>query len=379
MEQANSINNEQKQLNIGITYRELGVFLLLFFLNLKFISITVIQERSFVIDAITYLLLIVTFNYPNWTYKSLTITGVLIGIYTLINFSAYKLNVLMPLLIIQAVSGIRFKRYLGISFLITTFTLIIMFIVNGEGVNMAGYSFLIDRKTRMSFGFNHPNVAALYYYCFLINGLLLLYFSKYKKHISLYMLLMIPLWLYIYQKTASRSFVLSIIALYGSYSYYYLGSIINRKSLLNITQYIISSLALLFTVLTVYFALNSDKFLTVDMLLSKRLTYYDRFLNTVDLKSFFFGANTYGDFVIDSSYIHLLFEGGILFFIGFCAFYLLSTIQMIEKKAWLPICVIISFLCYGLMESLLLYSMLIGTNIFWILLYFYYRKGKMQL
>jgi hypothetical protein len=379
LEQANSINNEQKQLNIGITYRELGVFLLLFFLNLKFISITVIQERSFVIDAITYLLLIVTFNYPNWTYKSLTITGVLIGIYTLINFSAYKLNVLMPLLIIQAVSGIRFKRYLGISFLITTFTLIIMFIVNGEGVNMAGYSFLIDRKTRMSFGFNHPNVAALYYYCFLINGLLLLYFSKYKKHISLYMLLMIPLWLYIYQKTASRSFVLSIIALYGSYSYYYLGSVINRKSLLNITQYIISSLALLFTVLTVYFALNSDKFLTVDMLLSKRLTYYDRFLNTVDLKSFFFGANTYGDFVIDSSYIHLLFEGGILFFIGFCVFYLLSTIQMIEKKAWLPICVIISFLCYGLMESLLLYSMLIGTNIFWILLYFYYRKGKMQL
>ena len=379
MEQANSINIKQKQLNLGITYRELGVFLLFFFLNLKFISITVIQDRSFVIDAITYLLLIITFNYPNWTYKSLTITGVLICIYTLINFSAYKLNVLMPLLIIQAVSGIRFNRYLGISFLITTLTLVIMFIINGEGVNMAGYSFLIDRKTRMSFGFNHPNVAALYYYCFLINGLLLLYFSKYKKHISLYMLLMIPLWLYIYQKTASRSFLLSIIALYGAYSYYYLGSIINRKSLLNITQYIISSLALFFTVLTVYFAINSDKFLTVDMLLSKRLTYYDRFLNTIDLKSFFFGANTYGDFVIDSSYIHLLFEGGILFFIGFCTFYLLSTIQMVEKKAWLPICVIISFLCYGLMESLLLYSMLIGTNIFWILLYFYYRKGKMQL
>lgn len=379
MEQANSINIKQKQLNIGITYRELGVFLLLFFLNLKFISITVIQDRSFVIDAITYLLLIVTFNYPNWTYKSLTITGILICIYTLINFSAYKLNVLMPLLIIQAVSGIRFKRYLGISFLITALTLIVMFIINGEGVNMAGYSFLIDRKIRMNFGFNHPNVAALYYYCFLINGLLLLYFSKYKKYISLYMLLIIPLWLYIYHKTASRSFVLSIIALYGSYSYYYLGSMINRKSLLNITQYIILSLALFFTVITVYFALNSDKFLTLDMLLSKRLTYYDRFLNTVDLKSFFFGANTYGDFVIDSSYIHLLFEGGILFFIGFCVFYLLSTIQMVNKKAWVPICVIISFMAYGLMETLLLYSMLIGTNIFWILLYFYYKNGKMEL
>lgn len=379
MEQTNSINSEHRPIKIGITYKEAGVFLLLLFLNLKFISITVIQDRSFLIDVIVYLLLIITFNYSNWTYKSLAITGTLIGIYTLINFSAYKLNVLMPLLVIQSVSSIRFRRYLGINFIITGITLVVMYIVYGEGVNMAGYSFMIDRKIRMNFGFNHPNVVALYYYCFMINGLLLLYFSKYKKYINLYMLIMIPLWFYIYQKTASRSFLLSIIALYGSYSYYYLGTFVNKRNLLNLTQYIMFSMVLIFTLATVYFAINSERFVTVDMLLSKRLTYYERFLDTVNSKSFFFGADTYGDFVIDSSYVHLLFEGGIIFFIGFCVFYVLSTIQMVNKKAWIPICVIISFLCYGLMESLLLYSMLIGTNIFWILLYFYYRNGKMEL
>lgn len=378
MEQANTINSEQT-FKLGFTYKELGVFLLLLFLNLKFASITIIQDRSVVIDLIVYVLLIATFNYSNWTLKSLTITAILAGIYTAINFSPYKLNVLMPLLVIQSVSGIRFKRYLSINFIITGATLLIMYIINGEGINMAGYTFLIDRKTRMSFGFNHPNVAAIYYYCFMINGLLLLYFSKLKKYIPLYLLLIVPLWFYIYGKTASRSFLLSIAVLYGTYFYYFLGTVINKKNLLKTTRYIYIFLIFIFTAITVYFSLQREKYLTLDFILSNRLTYYDRFLEKVNTVDFFFGSNAYGDFVIDSSYIHLLFEGGIFFFIGFCAFYMLSTLQMINKKAWIPICVIISFLCYGLMESLLLYSILIGTNIFWILLYFYYREGKMEL
>src|SRR5690606_38852706 len=159
----------------------------------------------------------------------------------------------MPLLVIQSVSGIRITRYLKMNFIIMGITLVIMYLVYGEGNNMAGYSFLIDRKTRMNFGFIHPNAVALYYYCFLINGLLLLYFSQLKKYIPLYMLIIFPLWFYIYQKTASRSFLFSLIALYASYGYYLLGVFLNRKNLLKITGYVIASLVLVFTVLTVYF------------------------------------------------------------------------------------------------------------------------------
>lgn len=379
MEQTDTIRPQEPTIKLGFTYQELGVFLLLLFLNLKFISITVIQDRSMVIDVIVYLLLIITFNYSNWSLKSLTITAIIAATYTLINFSPYKLNVLMPLLIIQAVSGIRFKRYLVINFFITGVTIFMMYLVYGEGKNMAGYSFMIDRETRMNFGFNHPNVVALYYYCFMINGLLLLYFSKFKKYIPFYMLLIIPLWFYLYQKTASRSFLLSMVVLYGSYAYYFLGTILNKRNLLKLSKYFYVTLVFIFTALTVYFSLNREVFVTLDKVLSRRLTYYDRFLEKINMKDFFFGSNAYGDFVIDSSYIHLLFEGGILFFIGFCVFYVLSTLNMVTQKAWIPVCIIISFLTYGLMESLLLYSMLIGTNIFWITLYFYYKKGKMEL
>jgi hypothetical protein len=379
LEQTNTINTAGSTIKLGFTYREMGVFLLLFFLNLKFASITIIQDRSVVIDLIVYLLLIVTFNYSNWTYKSLIQTGAIVGIYTLINLSPYKLNVLMPLLIIQSVSGIRFKRYLVINFIITGMTLLIMFIINGEGVNMSGYTISFDRKIRMSFGFNHPNVAALYYYCFIVNGLLLIYFSKFKKRIPLYLLLVVPLWFYIYQKTGSRSFLLSLVFLYGTFVYYFFGMLINKNNIFRIINYFYIALAFILSSITIFFSLQKDNFSTLNDMLSRRLTYYDRFFNELNFLDFFFGSDVYGDYVIDSSYVHLLFEGGIFFFFSFCLFYVLSTVKMVNKKEWIPICVIMSFMAYGLMETLLLFNMLIGTNIFWITLYFYYRNGKMQL
>ena len=379
MEQTITIINREPTIKLGFNSKELGVFLLLFFLNLKFAAITIIQDRSLVIDLIVYLLLIVTFNYSNWTYKSLIKTALVIGIYTLINFSSYKLNVLMPLLIIQSVSGIRFKRYLVINFIITGITLLVMYIINGEGVNMVGFTFLFDRKVRMSFGFGHPNAAALYYYCLMINGLLLVYFSRFKKYIPLYLFCIIPLWFYVYQKTVSRSFLLSILALYSTYFYYFLGTIINKKNILRVTGYIYISLLFIFSAITIFFSVLRLEFPRLDRILSLRLTCYDKFLEQLTILDFFFGSKAYKNFVIDSSYVHLLFEGGILFFIGFSVFYILSTIKMVNNKVWIPICVIMSFMAYGLMETLLLFNMLIGTNIFWITLYFYYRNGKMQL
>lgn len=379
MEQTVTIDKQQSLIKFGFTYRELGIFLLLFFLNLKFAAITIIQSRSLIIDLLVYLLLIITFNYSNWTIKSLTRTAIFITVYTLINFSSYKLNVLMPLLIIQSVSGISFKKYLSISFLITSLTLLLMYIINGEGEIMYGFSFLIDRKIRMSFGFGHPNSAALYYYCFIINGLLLLYFSKFKKHINLYLLLIIPLWVYIYQKTGSRSFLLSLIALYGGYLYYFLGQAFKKKYSFKAVNYLYILLPFLFTAITVYFSIEREKYVIIDRLLSKRLNYYQIFLDKINFMDFFFGSKAYKDLVIDSSFIHLLFEGGIFFFIGFCLFYVFSTVNMVNKKEWVPIVIIMSFMAYGLMESLLLFSMLIGTNIFWVTLYYYYKNGGMKL
>jgi hypothetical protein len=379
LEQTNTINSKKPTVKLRFTYKELGVFLLLFFLNLKFAAITIIQDRSVVIDLIVYLLLVVTFNYSNWTYKSLIKTGIAIGVYTIINFSQYKLNVLMPLLLIQSVSGISFKRYLRINFLIMGITLLVMYAVYGEGTNWIGFTLDTDRKVRMTFGFSHPNTVALYYYCFMINGMLLVYFSRFKKYVSAYLLLIIPLWYYIYHMTVSRSFLLSMVVLYLTYSYFFLGLITNKKNIFRITSYFYIALLFIFSIITIFFTILKEDFMILNRILSNRLDLYSWFLDKLTIFDFFFGSTAYKDRFIDSSYLHLFFEGGVFFFIGFSVFYILSTINMVNKKEWIPICIIMSFMSYGLMETLLLYSMLIGTNIFWVMLYFYYRNGKMQL
>ena len=379
MELENIVGTSKIKYKVRFTYKELGVFLLLLFLTIKFVSIVITHNRSLPIDILVYVLFIVTFNYSNWTYKSLLTTGIILSIYTLINLSPYKLNIIMPLLVIQSVSGIRFKRYLAINFIITGIFLLVMFIVFGEGRNMSGYNYIVDRKIRMSFGFNHPNVAALHYFCFMMNGLLLVYYSKFKKYLSLYLLLIIPLWLYIYKMTASRSFILTLFALYATYGYYLFGLFINKKNMVRIVGYTVVFLPFLFSSITLFLSINREKYIMLDRLLSKRLTFYNWFLHTLEPMDIFFGANTFKNFVIDSSYLHLLFEGGIFFFLGFCVFYVISTVNMINKKEWIPIFVILSFMVYGLMESMLLYGILIGTNLFWVLLYYYYKNGKMRL
>jgi hypothetical protein len=379
LELENIVETSEIKYKLGFTFKEIGVFLLLLFMTLKLVSIIITHNRSIVLDSIVYFLFIVTFNYANWTFGSLFKTGLVIGIYTFINFSPYKLNVLMPLLVIQAVSGIRYQRYLAINFIISAIFLLVMFIVFGEGYNMSGYNYIVDRKIRMSFGFNHPNVAALHYFCLMINGLLLVYYSKYKKYLYLYLLLIIPLWLYIYKMTASRSFILTLFALYATYGYYLFGLFINKKNIVRIIGYAVILLPFLFSSITLFLSINREKYIMLDRLLSKRLTFYNWFLHTLEPVDIFFGADTYKNFVIDSSYLHLLFEGGIFFFLGFCIFYVFSTVNMFNKKEWIPILVIMSFMVYGLMESMLLYGILIGTNLFWVLLYYHYKNGKMRL
>ena len=362
-----------------VTYKEAGVFLLLLFLNFKFISIIVIEKRSIIIDLIVYFLFILTFNYSNWTYKSLFSTFLLVGTYTAINFSSYKLNALTPFIIIQNVSGIKFRRYLWINLIITGGMLIFMYFTYGLGEAWINYSDIADRRSRTNFGFNHPNVAALYYFCFIVNIMLLLNYSKWKTYIYVYLVIITPLWLFVYNNTGSRSFLLAILVLYVFYFYYFLGTFINKKNLLVVTRYFVLSLLISFSLLTVFFALESKNFSRLDKILSGRLKLYYNFLNDMTPIDFLFGSNTFERFIIDSSYLHLLFEGGIIFFLVVSCFYVFATIKMVNKKDWIPVCIIFSFMSYGLMESMFLYSMLIGTNIIWITLYYYYRNGKMKL
>lgn len=375
MESTHTINNLTSEKSFKVNFKEWRVFLLLFFLNLKFTYITIIQERSLLVDILVYIFLIIAFDFSKLRNKYINLFIILIP-FTVIHFSEFKLNVLMPLIVAHAVASVKFKRYLWMNFIIMGGTIVIMYLVYGEGRNMAGYTWGMSRKARMNFGFNHPNVATLYYYCFIINGLLMLYYSKFKKWIPFYILLSIPITFYIYNKTGARSFIFAVWVLYISYAYYFARNFIHKNYRVKYTKYILILLPLILVSITSYFALNVEDYQILNKMLSRRLYYYNKLLVGIDPMSFVFGTDAYREIIIDSSFLHLLFEGGIIFFFFFVYFYTVSVFRLGQDNQWILMVILFSFLVYGLMETLLLYSMLIGTNIFWVILYHYFQSKK---
>lgn len=375
MESVDTIDNLKTQKSFKVNFTEWKVFLLLFFLNLKFAYITIIQERNMMVDILVYIFLILAFDFTRLRNRYINLFLLLIP-FTVIHFSEFKLNVLMPLIVAHAVGSIKFKRYLWMNFIIMGGTILIMYLVYGEGRNMAGYTWGMSRKSRMSFGFNHPNVATLYYYCFMINALLMLYFSKLKKWIPIYVIITIPITYYIYNKTGARSFIFAVWVLYISYAYYYGRNLLHKNYKVKYTKYLLVFLPLILLFITAYFALNVEDYQVLNKMLSRRLYYYNKLLTGIDPMSFVFGTDAYREIIIDSSFIHLMFEGGIIFFLFFVYFYTVSSYKMGQENQWLLMVIFFSFLIYGLMETLLLYSMLIGTNIFWVILYYYFQDKK---
>lgn len=375
MESNAAVSDINKKRSFSLSFRDISVFLLLFFLNLKFAFITIVQDRNFAVDMIVYVLLIVAFDYTRLRNKYINLFLILLP-FTIIHFSEFKLNVLMPLIVAHAVGGIKFRKYLWMNFLIMGGTIAVMYFNFGEGKNMAGYTWGMTRRTRMSFGFNHPNVVSLYYYCFIINGLLMLYFSKLKKLVPFYLILAAPVIYFIYDKTGGRSFIFAACTFYIAYGYYYIRNLLKKSYRVKFTGYLLLVLPFIMILVTVYFAMNFEEYQHLNKVLSRRLYYYNKLLSGLDPMSFLFGTDAYRDIIIDSSYLHLLFEGGIIFFLFFVYFYCVSVFRMGEDNQWVLMAVIFSFLIYGMMETLLLYSMLIGTNLFWVILYKYFFNKK---
>ena len=105
------------------------------------------------------------------------------------------------------------------------------------------------------------------------------------------------------------------------------------------------------------------------------------YLHTVTPITFFFGdaKNMSSElFYVDSSHVHLLFEGGIFFYIFFYVIYVkaikyyLITTKSINADFFLP--VVFSSMIVGLTECTLLEISMVGNILFWAILFNYAYK-----
>lgn len=143
-------------------------------------------------------------------------------------------------------------------------------------------------------------------------------------------------------------------------------------------------------ILTIVVAFLSDKLPVLNLIFTSRPHFTLSYLYTITPIDFLLGdANNMvsKDFYVDSSHIHLLFEGGIVFYLFFYNIYIKAMKYFLFQKkqdtnyndCLIP--VVFASMVIGLTECTLLEVSMIGNAIFWAILFNYafkYDKLKRQ-
>lgn len=356
--------------------RRPSIFILLLILNLRFLFTVVLGERQEILTILTFFFFLLSFDYTAMRREYLYWLGILI-IISLAQFTPYKQNVLTPIILMQCISTLDLKTYLRYNIIILGGTALLMLLFVGTG-RMIQAEAITTIRIRYDFGYGHPNAATLYYWGLFISLLLYCYISKYRNFIWILLGFLLLISVYLYIETDSRSFIFAVISFILVLCYFSLRSKFKGDYRIGYSRYVLYVLPVVFAALTIYFAINVNDYPVLNILLSKRLTLYKDLLDSLTPLQYLWGTTAFDYIIVDNSYLHLLFEAGVLVFAYFIWLWVFAVKNMVKQQNFILIAVFVSFLVYGLMESLLLFSVIIGNNIFWVLLY-RYRYGDDEL
>lgn len=332
-------------------------YLLVFLFYLKFLIQILLNVKSPWLDIPLYLLLLTSFNYRK---VNLIVFGIFyFALISLLNSAAR--NVFLIFLTIYTLRIWSVRQFAIVNLFVSLiFFIVTVFLLYGDVLHSKIFSFsLLNYRERWDFGYGNPNTFALFIFSILVNSYIV-FVGKFKNVILPVMLLV---GFVVYSYTGSRTFFISIIVLIIiHYSIIYQNGFLLIKKTLVYFPFVV----ILFLLFLIF---NVSDFAIVNLVLSGRLDLYNSFILKMSLLDFFIGSSIINDAetVIDSSYLHLLFECGIF---GLLIF-LVSYIKMmkyidIHMKYYLP--VVVSILFYGITESLFTYVLIFGNMILWFIL-----------
>lgn len=352
--------------------RKPSLFILLLILNFRFVFTVVLHDRVEILSILTIVLFLLSFDYSSLRKEYLYWLAIFIVV-SVLDFTKYKLNVLTPLIIMQCVSAFNLKEYLRFNIIILGITALGMFLAFGTGKVIQSDVFSIIR-IRSDFGYGHPNTAMIYYWGLFVSMLLYCYLSKYRSFVWLLLGGLLFVSTYLYLETDSRSFLLAVCVFALVLIYYNLRKRSVTDYRIGYSRYVLYALPVVFTLLSLYFAIFANDYPKINILFSTRPSLYNELLQSLSPAQYLLGTSAFDRIIIDSTYIHLLFEAGVLLFVYFVWLYYFAMKNIVKQQNFIVIAVMVSFLVYGLMESLLLFCIIIGNNLFWVLLY-RYRYG----
>lgn len=355
--------------NILEKIRKPSLFILLLILNFRFLFTVVLNDRVEILSVFTIVFFLLSFDYSAIRKEYLYWLSIFI-IISLFDFTKYKLNVLTPLILMQCVSTFNLKEYLRFNIIILGSTVLVMLFVFGTGHTIQSDVFSLIR-IRSDFGYGHPNIAMIYYWGLFVSILLYCYLSRYRNFMWILLTLLLFVSTYFYLETDSRSFLFAVLVFILVLVYYNMRKRMVKNYHIGYSKFILYALPVVFTLLSLYFGIFAEDYPKINILFSTRPALYNELLQSLSPAQYLLGTTAFDRIIIDSTYMHLLFEAGVLLFVYFIWLYFFAIRNIVRQQNFILIAVMVSFLVYGLMESLLLFCVIIGNNLFWVLMYRY--------
>lgn len=355
--QINKLENSIRYVNLFFQ------ILFIFSLYAKFVFLVILKETSILLDILLYISLLLSINYKRFSYFLLAFFSV--AVIAVLN-PAFK-NIFLIVTSLYILSSIEIRSFikLNLFFQFSVFILASIFLSLGITKSELLVQLLFDSKERWDYGMGNPNTFSLFIYSILIN----IYILYGRKNVYIPFIILIISY-YTYSYAGSRTFLFSIIVLFFTNM---LGRLFRRY--ISAFKIILILIPILMFAIIVYCSSNVNEYEVLNLVMSGRLELYSDFINSLSIKDYLIGTPLVNEETVDSSYLHIFFEGGMLFF----CFFLYLYINMVKKISVKEAGIIMPYLCSvwaaAITESLFTYILIFGNMIFWFLILNSFRNN----
>lgn len=216
-----------------------------------------------------------------------------------------------------------------------------------------------DARIRYDFSMGNPNTFALFIYSFLIN--LYLYAGLRNRPV---MWAILAVTLLVSKYTGSRTFMIAMALLFVVHVFRNMW-----KNHPKLSRTILLTMPAIMLSAVIYISLNYTDFPVINLLFTGRFRLYNMLMTTVSPMQTLVGVPDVNTMVIDNSFIHMLYEGGIIPVGVFFYLYYTAMIHSDGNDLSIMMPLLVSVFMVGLTENILTFALLFGNMIVWVILY----------
>jgi len=219
-----------------------------------------------------------------------------------------------------------------------------------------------ELRYRSDFGFGQSNRFSLYIY----GVLMYLYIVLHHKKDFLFGVIATYVTLIVYIYTDSKTFLAAMVCFFASYIFLKI-NLLSRPFF----RFLLLVIPAALIVLTWYFC-YFEYYEVVNVFLSGRLSFFRSVLDRISWTHYLMGTELMSEGLLDSSYLHLVLDFGILFvLIFYCLYYKCIKFHYDEILKYMPI--VFSVLFYGFSESLFVHLTNATSLMIWIIMFSYIK------